>query len=223
MSEQKQSNLGFSLIRIHLVITRALTVSVERGRSFAQTGFPDASIQSGFACYARSLLSVLRGHHMSEDELAFPYLRQRLPEAPYEVLASEHRAMVRILPQVEAAIAQSATSAEPTAALNDLSQAVGRVIKIWNRHIEKEERHFSVSALAALIEPEEHVRMNRLIAEFSQQHSGPDYLVIPFMLFNLSGDHREAMSREFPPTVTEQLVPTVWRDKWEIMKPFLLP
>jgi hypothetical protein len=128
MSEQKQPNLGVSLIRIHLVITRGLTVSVERGRSFAQTGFPDASIQSGFASYARSLLYVLGGHHTSEDELVFPYLRQRLPEAPYEVLTAEHRAMVRILPQVEAAIDQSASSARPTAALNDLCQAVARLI-----------------------------------------------------------------------------------------------
>ncbi len=54
------------------------------------------------------------------------------------------------------------------------------------------------------------------------KHSGPDYLVVPFLLYNLSPEDRATMSAEMPPVVTQQLVPVVWKEKWQPMSPFLL-
>jgi hypothetical protein len=47
------------------------------------------------------------------------------------------------------------------------------------------------------------------------------FLLVPFLLGNLSGKDRTSMSREIPWLVTRVLVP-VWRNKWAPMEPFLL-
>jgi hypothetical protein len=53
-------------------------------------------------------------------------------------------------------------------------------------------------------------------------HSGPDYLVVPFVLYNLSPEQRAILAAEMPPIVTQQLVPIAWKAQWEPMSPFLL-
>jgi hypothetical protein len=58
--------------------------------------------------------------------------------------------------------------------------------------------------------------------EHSQEYSKPDFLVIPFLLYNLPLEDRIIFSQGMPPILTEQMVPVVWKDKWAPMKPFLL-
>jgi hypothetical protein len=58
--------------------------------------------------------------------------------------------------------------------------------------------------------------------EHAQQHTVPDYLIVPFLLYNLPPDKRTFFAGEMPPVVTEQLVPVAWKDKWAPMKPFLV-
>ena len=79
-----------------------------------------------------------------------------------------------------------------------------------------------VSKGEALLEIEEHIRLGKMFAEHNQEHSGPDYLVVPFLLYNLSAEDRAIMSQEMPPVVTQQLVPVAWKEKWAPMSPFLL-
>ena len=50
----------------------------------------------------------------------------------------------------------------------------------------------------------------------------PAYLVVPFVLYNLSPEDRRIASKGFPEMVTKQLVPIDWKDKWISMQPFLL-
>jgi hypothetical protein len=47
----------------------------------------------------------LDAHHLTEDELAFPYLRDKFPEAPYDLLMAQHRDIVFILDTAKAAMA----------------------------------------------------------------------------------------------------------------------
>ncbi len=53
------------------------------------------------------------------------------------------------------------------------------------------------------------------------KNSGPEYLVIPFVLYNLTGQDRTMIEQVMPPLVTQQLVPGAWKEKWAPMKPFL--
>jgi hypothetical protein len=69
---------------------------------------------------------------------------------------------------------------------------------------------------------EEQLKLVAQLGEHSQKHSGPLELVVPFMLYNLSAEDRDDFSRAMPAEVTQKLVPVVWKEKWEPMRPFFL-
>jgi len=52
--------------------------------------------------------------------------------------------------------------------------------------------------------------------------AAPDLVALPFILYNLSVEDREIMAQHMPPVVIQELVPVVWKEHWEPMKPFLL-
>jgi len=86
MSEISKSIFAASLIRIHLVFTRALKVILEYGQVFAQHGFTDELTHLEFVYYVQSFLSLLHGHHVTEDELMFPYFRDKMPDKNFNSL-----------------------------------------------------------------------------------------------------------------------------------------
>lgn len=222
MSESNKPNIGADLIRIHSIITRALDVSIEHSQSFAREDFPDESTREGFVSYVQSLVSVLHAHHLTEDDLAFPYFREKVPDVPFDLLTAQHREMEPILDDIKAAIEEVAADGRASESLNDLNRALIKMAEIWRPHIQREEDHLSVEKADALLDIEEHIRLGKMFAEHNQEHSGPDYLVVPFLLYNLSAEDRAIMSQAMPPMVTQQLVPIAWKEKWEPMSPFLL-
>jgi hypothetical protein len=221
--KMNQPNIGADTIRIHRVITRGLNVAIERSQAYAQDGFPDEITRTGFVCYAGSLASVLDAHHLTEDELVFPYLQSKLPGAPYDLLIAQHHDMEQLLEEVKTQVEAVAAGEQPGAALAALNQALRSVGDIWHPHIQVEEEHFNVDALAALIEVEEHVRLGQMFGKHGMEHMAPDYLVVPFVLYNLSTEDRAIMSQVMPPVVIQQLVPIEWKERWAPMLPFLLP
>jgi hypothetical protein len=92
---------------------------------------------------------------------------------------------------------------------------------IWGKHIKIEADQF-INKIDALIPGDEQRRLVKLFEQYNQSHSEPSFLVIPFLLFNLPGEEREILARSMPAELTENLVPYVWREKWESMTPFLL-
>lgn len=213
MSESNKPNIGADLIRIHSVITRGLDVSIEHSQSFAQEGYPDASTREGFVSYVQTLVPVLHAHHLTEDDLAFPYFREKLPDVPFDLLTAQHREMQPILDEIKAAIEEVAADAQASESLNDLNRALIKMAEIWHPHIQREEDHLSVEKADALLDIEEHISLGKMFAEHNQEHSGPDYLVVPFLLYNLSAEDRAIMSQVMPPIVTQQLVPIAWKEK----------
>jgi hemerythrin-like domain-containing protein len=222
MSDVGTPNVGADMLRIHSVITRGLDVSIERSASYAQEGYPDAATQEGFVLYVRALASVLSAHHLAEDEVAFPYLRDKLPDEPFDELMAEHRVMEDILEELQAIAETVATEARAGDALNDLNRAVTRLADLWHPHIHKEERFYDVETMAALMDVDEHARLGGMLAEHSQQHLQLPYLGIPFLLYNLPAEERAILNQRMPPVMTQQLVPVDWKEMWAPMQPFLL-
>jgi len=222
MPEQIQPNLGKNLVLIHMVISRAIEVTKERIRAFAIADFPDDPMREGFTNYLQCLVSVLRAHHMSEDELAFPFLQERLPDAPFKPLINQHQAVEKFLGQIENGIQRLRTGGDTKTILDVLDQPISRLSVVWYPHIKLEEQHFSAAVLGEVMNPDEHLHLIKAIAEFSQQRSKPDELVIPFILFNLPEEPRSAMSKGMPPELVQKLVPLDWKEQWASMKPFLL-
>ncbi len=223
MSASNTANIGKDMRRIHYVITRGLTVATEHSQSPAASGLADAALRGGFVSYVQTLVAVTTGHHLLEDELAFPSFRDGFPEAPYEMLQADHQQMVIHLDAIKAAIQKVADAGQTDESLSALNDSLKSLADIWLPHIRVEEEHFSIERAETRLSPEENAQLSRTFGEHSQKHIQPDYLVVPFLLYNVTPDEREGYVRAMPPVVTEQLVPFAWKEKWAPMLPFLLP
>ncbi len=217
MTEAHGPNVAADLIRIHRVITRGLEVSIQHSRAPLA-----AAAAAGFITYVQTLSWVLHGHHVGEDQAAFPFLRQKQIDAPYLLLVAEHGQMQAILNEVKPAIDQLAAEPGDRKSLAFMHLALNRLAGVWQPHIAREEAHLTSQAIAAAISLEEQISLAQKFAQHGQQNSGPAHLAVPFVLYNLSAEDRAAMIRVMPPEVTQHLVPVVWKDQWAPMKPFLL-
>jgi hemerythrin-like domain-containing protein len=218
--EQLTTNLAADLIRIHKVITRGLNVGLVKGREYSQSGFPQPQALVGYSSYTHSLASVLDSHHMGEDLIAFPKFRLVISSAPYAKLVYDHlqiETLLAPLPPIIAALPDDAHKG-----LESIVDTLRKISEIWEPHIQLEERYFSEAAINAVIAPEDQRRISEAAGKYSQEHSGPPYWVIPFVLYNLERDERAIMASTFPAMIMDELVPKVWAEQWSPMKPLLL-
>ena len=220
MSKQG-SNIAVSFLNIHSIITRALRVSIESVQGFSQRGFQDEGRREGFFNYIRALASVLNAHHLTEDEIAFPYFRDKLPEAPFDLLSATHQEIVHIVDEIKLAAEKCEKNDQVETELRNLEIALTRLNGMWHPHIQIETEQF-IKKADALIPVEEQLRLLKLIGEHGQKHAVPPYLTVPFMLYNLPVEDRKVFSQGMPAEVIQNLVPVVWKEKWESMTPFLL-
>lgn len=222
MPENQQHSLVRGLLRIHAVVSRGLNVALERSLAYAHGEPSNPELLLGLADYVQAFVSVLHGHHTAEDEIAFPAIRDRFPDAPWSLFLEEHRAALPILAELEkcGARLREAPSAENC---RPLAETLERLAILWSPHYTREEALLTESAVGALVTRDEQDALVAKLGEHSREHTGPDHLVLPFLLYNLEGNERLAMSALLPPIVSEQLVPVVWKERWAAMKPFLLP
>jgi hemerythrin-like domain-containing protein len=214
MSEKPLPNIGVDLQRIHRVITRGLAVAQENCQAFTEGGFPDDTVREGFWKYCQGLEANAHGHHRTEDDLFFPYLRERKADIDFDDLMAEHQVMHSILADMRAA--------RETGSLADMHRALSKMADLWHPHIEKEETEMSPEIAAEVMSVPEHIEMAQKAAAHSQEYAQPAPLAVPFLLYNLKGDDRAHFLAVMPPEVTQHLVPVVWKDEWAPMRPFLL-
>jgi hemerythrin-like domain-containing protein len=222
MSEPQVPDLGRSLILVHRVVTRGLLVTIERSRTFEKDGFPDPVTRDSFVDYVQSLATFLHGHHTAEDDIVFPALRATLTDAPYAVWARQHQAMVPLVTHMREAVAVAA-GADAGAALRDVNRCAGRIEEGWHAHFKSEEEHLTSDRIAAALSADELAQLAGRIGAHNREHLQPDYLLMPFTLYNLSAEDRAALSVALPPVAVNEQVPGPWRDKWQPMASFLLP
>ena len=139
--------VGEAMLLIHQSISRGIHMSGLYTRIFMQAGLPDGKIRPGFADYIRSLTSVLHAHHLAEDELTFPQLRDLLPEAPYERLANDHCELAPVAAEIRSKIERAVADPESGDALVRIDSLLTRLAEIWRPHIAVEEAHFSAASL----------------------------------------------------------------------------
>lgn len=222
MSKSSKPNIGAVMVRVHKAITRGLDVSSERSAAFVQEGYPDAATQEGFVTYVRTLEWVLNAHHLSEDHVAFPYLRSKLPDAPYGELLAEHQEMEEILEELQVALEAVSAQAQAGDSLKGLNRTVTRLAELWHPHIDKEQLHlYDIEKTEAVMDLDEQIQLSQEVAEYSQQQADPAFMV-PFLLYNLPPEERANMAQAMPPVVIQEMVPVVWKEKWVPMEPFLL-
>jgi hemerythrin-like domain-containing protein len=218
-----EPNIGRDFIRIHRVISRAIKVSVEKAAEYTQSGAAEAAPPEGFLLFLRTLAQALDGHHLTEDDLAFPLIRERIPEAPYEQLIREHQEIVSVLEEIQAAIAAIESNPGALSERTRLSNLLVQLNDLWIPHKETEEQYFSPTRTAEVYSVEENKELGQKMASHGVQHSGPEYLALPFILYNMEASEREKVMLFLPPVVTQELMPGPWKEKWAPMQPYLLP
>lgn len=214
-------NLTKDLIRIHKVVTRSLEVCLARGLEYLKSGSSLTEGLQGFANYTHCFASVLSSHHQGEDLIAFPAFQKVISSAPYQQLADDHRQIEKFLTSIPPAVIEL-SGGVPENGLQVIIDTLTKISEVWYPHIRLEENTFSKGTMNKVLTPEEQGNISAASSKYSQEHSGPPYWIIPFILFNLNNEDRTAMAAGIPPMITEELVPKVWKDQWASMKPYLL-
>jgi len=222
MSNENRPNIGEDYIRFHKVMTRGLAVSLQNIDEFSNRGALETQNRESFLKYVQSFSSVLDGHHLVEDEKIFPYFMDKLPEVPYERLISEHKIFKSGLQEINTGLGNLRAGNDELESLKLLKSGLGKIDQIWHPHIQIEDTQLYGRVRSLKIDSEEMIRIQKEYLEFFQEHTGPEYLVGPFVLYNLSPEDRAIAANGLPEIVTKQLVPIEWKDKWAPMQPFLL-
>jgi len=222
MTDARDSDAPISLILIHRVISRGLEVGTRYTETFARERYPDAATGAGFALYLQMLAGTLHVHHSAEDKIAFPFLRPRLPDLPFDALTAEHEQMTAILEEMAPSLEQLHGEAGEGSALTAAHGALTRLAEIWPGHIDIEETSFSVKRLQVVASAEEIAGWLQEMGRHRPEGTPPDPVLLPFILYNLSAEDRAIMAQQMPPAVSQELVPIVWKEHWAPMVPFLL-
>jgi hypothetical protein len=219
MEQTFQPNVGRDLLRIHAIISRGISISLLNSRSL---NLMKNEILAGYVSYTRTLADVIEAHHLLEDEMAFPYFRERITDLPFDILMEQHKLVMAELEKIREVLELIEAGNRGTETGKILEESLLRLKDIWHPHIGIEEYFLNTDQLEKLIPAEEHERLGEAYSQHSREHARPDYMVIPFLLFNLPREERQIMARTMPVIVTEQLVPLDWKSKWSCMKPFFL-
>jgi hemerythrin-like domain-containing protein len=210
------SPIAGSLLRIHKIISRALDVSIQKCDEYLgnQGILPEEA--AGFTLYVTTLKWITHSHHLTEDEIAFPYFRDKL-EAPYTRLEEDHQVMARTLVDLDKCLIDISSGG-----VGRLREVLGEVDRVWGPHIRIEEDHFTADRLKAVAGMREQENLLKKITDHGSKNSGPVPFALPFLFYNLEGADREAFMMAFPWLVKQIFVPIIWRGYWKPMSPFLL-
>lgn len=223
MSDESGVDIGENFILQHKIYTRGLKVSLENVNKYLDAGAMESSDSDGFVKYVQTLTSLLEGHHLVENKKVFPYFKDKLPEVPYDRLMDEHEVIKQALERIRAAITHFKSGEDEIKHLKDIKYGLEQIDELWHPHIKIEESQLYSKITDLKLDSNETVREMNEFSQFFQEHtSGPPYLNMPFVVYNLSEEDRAIFTKSFPETVMKQMIPIDWKDKWAPMKQFLL-
>ena len=99
--------IGGDLLRVHQCYFTIVGCCPHYSALYMQQGIPESRTLKGFRTYVWCLVKLLHAHHVTEDKGMFPYLRPKLPNAPYEELMHQHSAMDPLLNEITGSPATS--------------------------------------------------------------------------------------------------------------------
>jgi hypothetical protein len=211
------------MLLTHSIISRALEVSIEHISQYTDNFNTKESFFTGFLNYVESFSTVLSVHHHLETDEIFPYFKKIIPEAPYELLNEQHKVMENNLKEIKCILSNLREKDKDIIYFRQLEAALSLISENWYPHIKIESIHFSPVKLENLINTDDMSYLHQKLNKYNMDHWKPDYLIVPFILYNLNPNVREIWAQELPKIFTEKLIPHTWKPKWESMKPFLLP
>ena len=212
----ESSPLVDGMLRIHKIITRGINVAIQKCDEYTgKKGIPPDEAK-GFSMYVTTLKNVIHSHHGSEDEIVYPFFKNKI-EAPYARLAEEHNTIEGILLDLEQSLLEISSGGA-----GRLRGVLGELNRLWIPHIRTEEESFIPEKVHTVSGIKEQEKIAKMVGRHSSKNAGPGPLSVPFLFYNLEGAEREAFMIHIPWIVTKVLVPIIWKGQWKPMSPFLL-
>ena len=204
---------------VHRALTRALNVLVDESMQFRTEEQVDGKRTEGFRMYARTFCDLMHAHHDGEEELAFVHIRSILSAKDMVALDREHEVMLEALHALQTYVA--APAPWDSSHWWGLHRAASALLSGWEAHRLNEETQMAKASV--LMSRDERVRLAKALELFGIANAGPGHRVVPFILYNLEGEDREAMGSRMPFFMKGILVPFFWRVNYRPMLPFLFP
>ena len=216
--------LSKSLVRIHLLITRGIETAQSEIDEIREKGYTKPKTKEGFLKFLRSLTTVFHAHHLTEDEVVFPFFEQRKLDAPFDEWRMEHIKISSAVKSVSQLISDIENKNVPEEELLTKGHDLLNQLKdLWYPHFQSEEYYFQPSTIDLVTTREEIINIGKDIGKHSKELSQPGTVIIPFMLYNLELEDRKIFSKEFPWIINFIMVPGFWKSQWRSMEPYLLP
>jgi hemerythrin-like domain-containing protein len=209
------------LIRIHTIMTRGLAVSIDHGRSFLKERRKPDEFR-GFIMYLRCLTSMLHAHHLTEDEVAFPYFKKFLPDIPYESLTKQHKLIGPNLDKVNEWMNENKESLPAQEIFTPLISHLEAIQAVWLPHIQLEESQFSEENLAPVIDMNDRIQIGKLLANHSRSHQQGGIEMLAFVLYNMKPEDREMIATTVPWFLRKVLLNGLLKNQWKPIRPYLL-
>lgn len=204
------------LLNIHRIITRGLKTSISKCDEYQNNLSITPGETTGLSMYLTTLKMVMHSHHLSEDEIAFPYFKNKI-EAPFDQLEDDHREMAKLLDDLEKCIPDLSNDG-----IRKTLDVLKKLNDLWLPHIRIEENNFTVEIIQSVTDFKEQADIAKRLRAHSMKNSGPGPQTVPFLIYNLEGRDREIFIMNFPWIVNKFLVPFVWKGKWKPMSEFLI-
>ncbi|WP_414469246.1 hemerythrin domain-containing protein [Methanobacterium sp. ACI-7] len=219
MVNENQEDVGEDIIRFHRIITRSLEIIIQNVNAYLEIGATEEENREGFLKYIQTFSTVMDAHHVLENERIFPYFMEKLPDALYDRLMTQHEWIKTSLSKIGKGINNLESNIDELDSLNSIKTGLKEIDKIWHPHIRIEEERLYGKIKSLNLSLEENNRLREEFFQYFLEHTGPENLVVPFVLYNLSGKDRAIQVQQFPKEVTKL---ANWKDEWASMKPFLL-
>lgn len=146
---------------------------------------------------ARVVGAAIRAHHLMEDEVLLPLLREKGAEGPWDTIHDDHGVI-------------AAGLADPASLRDRLRD-----------HFAVEERAWTEAFWRELLTDDEARALGKRVSAHSREHLKPTAEQLPLLLFNLDEAERAAFTERMPGFVVKGLVPYAFRASWRKLRPFM--
>jgi hypothetical protein len=208
-------------LTFHKIISRGVDIPSDRIDLFNQEDYPDEQTREGYLNYVEALAVLLDSHHKTEDDIAFPYFQDTLPDTHFIWLHQDHDLITGFLEEGAPILDHLKNSEQVKQNFGMLKQVLLKIEDRWSQHIELEEEEF-VEIIDALSTNEERSQLFTQFGDYNQELLNPHQLTIPFMLYNLEPQDRIIIINTHPNDWFIHIDNSEWETKWQSMKPFLL-
>ncbi len=208
-------------LTIHKVISRSINTSVENIRIFIDSGFPDEQTRQGFLNFIRLTGLMLDSHHLTEDDIGFPYFEKDLPNTHFEWLHEDHNLITGFLKELTPIMDIFEKTDTTQENLKDIEAVLLKIEDRWNQHVGLEEEEF-INIIDTLAPYEDRVKLIDQFFDFNEDLLQPYHLSLPFMLYNLGKEDRNRWSKGYSRDLLKKVETVSWKEKWGSMKPFFL-